>query len=246
MNGALIAAITVSSVLLAGGRALAAPCASDDDCDVGYACVAPNGTPACVARPMIGPPPPPAPLPPPRVYESYGTEVATSDVIAVSVAGVGLTSMANGHWDSKVGAGLLVAGGSVYVLGAPAVHLAHGNPMGFASLGLRVLGPPAGAIAGAVVGVAAGLALDIMLALTGHYGNGGGNDPLTVGLAVGFFGGLAGATIAVPIVDSVAFARVRVDEPAPKPQAQTPISLAPYVVPAAGNKGGTAGLRLAF
>jgi len=134
----------------------------------------------------VPPPPPAEPTPPDHREEPerrwYGWQVMLTDGAALaSLAGSGQSS----------GWGYLAL--ALYLGGGPVVHFAHENvAIGFASLGVRVVGPLGGALMGALVGALV-------------QGNNCNGDyfcvpPAVVGLGVGVVVG----TLAASIVDIAA------------------------------------------
>jgi hypothetical protein len=214
----IVALSSALAIFSATTSALGAPCTSDAECDEGYACVGFGGEPTCQSFPKSEAKveAPKAAAPPP-VYESYGGQTAILDVAAVGITVAGLASQS----------GLLAVGGVLtYWLGAPIVHFAHANLIGFASLGLRMFAPPVGAFVGLFFGA-------IAVRGQGSYG------PAVVGGAVG----LGGALIGVSLLDALVLAKQRVDSPAPPPK-ETTFAIAPYVMPE--KRGASTGLSLTF
>jgi hypothetical protein len=161
---------------------------------------------------------------PSTVEHHYGSETLTADAISagVMVAGLFLPS-------TKGVVGSLGLGG--YVLAAPAIHIAHGNPgRALGSLGLR-LGMPVGLGAdGVYVGVA----------LVGKECNGiqcfGGFVVGAILGGLGFLSGMVGASV----LDGAVLARERV----PRSPVRTPaLNVSPYVVPS--QQGSSFGLNAA-
>jgi hypothetical protein len=218
LRARIVASLSGVTVFLAATTVLAAPCTSDADCDDGYACVGFGGEPMCQSFPKPQPkaePPKPA-LPPSPVYESYGAQTAIADVSALGLV-VGGLAMQNGV--------VAVGGVFTYWLATPIVHFAHRNLLGFASLGLRVFGPPGGAVVGGFLGL---------------LGSRESYAPAIVGAAVGF----GGALITVSVLDALVFAKQRVDAPPPATKETSTFAIAPYVAPE--KRGASTGLSLTF
>jgi hypothetical protein len=136
----------------------------------------------------------------------YGWQTAGSDVGVIGLwiaaylvdeAKSGATSWQT--YDAAVNV-LVWSGVAVYALGAPAIHLAHGNGRkALGSFGLRAGLPIAGAIAGALIGSVACGSDD--------------NDFISCPVVFGVLG-FVGGGIAAPIVDGTVLARETVTAPA--------------------------------
>jgi len=220
MNRArIVASTSVLAIMLVTASAAAAPCTSDASCDEGYACVELGDGPTCWPKPKT------AVVVVPKtsaaVYESYGTQTMATDLASLGLLGTALAARSGG---------LAFAGVGTYWLGAPIVHFAHGNLIGFGSLGLRIFGPPVGFFAGALVG---GLVVSGTSGGRGEYGAYGG-------AIVGGLFGFGGSVIAISLVDSLVFAKERVESPKEK----SALAFRPYGAPE--KRGAQAGLSLTF
>lgn len=149
----------------------------------------------------------------------YGKNMIITDLTALGLFLGGAAMLGN---SSDLGAGLMVLGAGTYALGGPIVHFSEGQVgRGFASLGLRVVGPVATGLTGAFIGAAAS--------------SGCGDDWCGLeGAAIGGLIGFTSAIIAAPIIDNVFFARKKVP----------PQALAWSVMPSYQPVTGQAGLTL--
>lgn len=136
----------------------------------------------------------------------YGWQTAASDVgvIGLWIAAYLVDEAKSGSasWQSYDAASnvLVWSGVAVYALGAPAIHLAHGNGRkALGSLGLRAGLPVAGAIAGMLIGAVA-------------CGN-SDSDFVPCPVVLGALGFVSGG-VAAPIVDGTVVARETVTPPA--------------------------------
>lgn len=168
--------------------------------------------------------PPPAAAETPAAKETswYGYQTLFVDASAL---GVGMLA-------PKGGMGFAYAGLATYAVGAPVVHVFHGNgKMALADVALRVGAPIGAGFVGGIVGAAT--ATDSGLAGLGH---------VMVGM---MYGALAGVGIAVAL-DSIVLAREEIpatkkaDVPRPAPQQHA--RLVPTLAPSpTGFTGGVAG-----
>jgi len=198
----------------------------------------PPAAPPPLSPSLPAPPPPPldarssstpeAPLPPPPSavapvdakpaepvrseprYDDYRPQLILSDSLALGLAvSAGVWQGASSH--------LALASLGVYALGAPVIHIAHGQPArSLASLGARVGLPFVGAFAGILSAApfCAGTSEDC-LTLVAVFG------------ALGFVGG----GVAALIIDDGFLGKVKLDEPASEPALRGGHSIRAALVP---------------
>jgi hypothetical protein len=124
----------------------------------------------------------------------YGMPIVVTDIAALGIFVAGMVAADHG---SDIGSGIMLVGVGAYVLGGPIVHLTeHNVGKGFASLGLRVGAPLAGALTGAIVGGGIGSRKKC-----------GGNDTCALGYLAegGVLGLIAGGLVAM-LIDDAGFA----------------------------------------
>lgn len=169
-----------------------------------------------------------------------GAAVAAGTTIVISAFA---TDQLHKPW---VGPSVLASTG-VYLVGAPAIHLAHGRPAAAAkSFGLRLVGPPVGLLIGGGIGLVAG----IIVGGCPGFGEGrckretAGQIVFGTGVGLGLLAGFGGPSV----IDALVLAR----EPAPQsqsspvPPAQTRTT--PFVTPSLAllPGGGLAGVAGSF
>lgn len=183
--------------------------------------------------------------PPPVPTRSYAWQTLAVDGAGLAATGGIIAGAVAGDHDSNGWvAPSLLASSAVYVLGAPAIHLAHdrGSAAG-TSVALRVISPVAGILVGGSIGFVGGLlASGCKLNDSGCRNEKAGTIVFASGLGVGALIGLG-----VPIViDALYLAR----EPVPAtPSPQSARSVKPKVVPRVDvlpNGGGFAGVAGTF
>lgn len=210
----VVVALTVLvAVSLASRDALADdPPASDGASDA-----APVAVPAAAIAPQAAPA---------AKTEWYGHQTLATDALGFGVGALAPSS----------GVGFAYAGLATYLLGAPIVHVAHGNvAKGFGDLGLRASIPVAGAFMGALIGAATGSRDDAVDATTQMF----------QGAAIGVLAGVATAiTIDAAVLarKEVSPSREREREPAPLPRTAVVRILPSFAPTQGGATGGVVGV----
>ena len=111
-------------------------------------------------------------LGPPEPLRGYGLETATADLAALALFTVGLTMR------TRVP---LVAGGALLLLGAPGVHLLHGNTgVAFSSMAVRAVLPLGAGFLGAEIGAGSAGSQDADKNMSSVFGG------AAIGLGVGW------------------------------------------------------------
>jgi hypothetical protein len=127
----------------------------------------------------------------------YGVQILVIDAIAYGLGAIfAAKKPREGHDRPHPGLALWVADYAIGVIGAPIVHFAHGNiGFGFASLGMRLLLSPIGAVIG-LIGACSAAA--------------GSKDCPAEGAQWGLLGG----SLTIALFDALVFAREKSDKPA--------------------------------
>jgi len=156
--------------------------------------------------------------------ERYGAETIGADLLAV---GLELGTLVAGRSnDTRTATSFAIAGGAVYLLGAPVIHALHQPGLGTSakSLALRIGLPLAGGL---------------LFGALGSINNGTGGDEAGLGTAFGAILGIGLGAVAASVVDAAVLAR--------EPDSEAPRAmLTPLIVPHASAIAPTGGAGLAL